>query len=84
MLSGASDPRCKLGIFMGKTDKSSAIHLQQSMILVPMDSPGVHIVRPLTVFGFDDAPRMCQLFSLNGTPQSIIKWHTTQSTVIYY
>ncbi|KAK3778117.1 hypothetical protein RRG08_052265 [Elysia crispata] len=54
--SGALDPRCKVCIFMGKTDTSAAKHRQQSMILVPMDTPGIRIVRPLTVFGYDDAP----------------------------
>ncbi|XP_005102670.1 acyl-CoA dehydrogenase family member 10 isoform X2 [Aplysia californica] len=54
--SGALDPRCKICIFMGKTDKGEAKHRQQSMILVPMDSPGITIVRPLKVFGYDDAP----------------------------
>jgi Acyl-CoA dehydrogenase, middle domain len=54
--SGAMDPRCKICIFMGKTDPEAAIHKQQSMILVPMDTPGVRIVRPLDVFGYDDAP----------------------------
>ena len=53
---GALDPRCKICIFMGKTNKGAAKHKQQSMILVPMDSPGVKVVRPLTVFGYDDAP----------------------------
>ena len=55
-LAGAMDPRCKICIFMGKTDPSAPRHRQQSMILVPMDSPGVNIIRPLTVFGLDDAP----------------------------
>jgi acyl-CoA dehydrogenase len=54
--TGAGDARCKLAIFMGKTDPSAAKHLQQSMILVPMDAPGVKIERLLDVFGFDDAP----------------------------
>jgi acyl-CoA dehydrogenase len=54
--SGAMDPRCKILIFMGKTDPEAPRHLQQSMILVPLDAPGVRIVRPLTVFGYDDAP----------------------------
>jgi acyl-CoA dehydrogenase len=54
--SGAGDPRCKVAIFMGKTDPSAPPHKQQSMILVPMDSPGVKIVRMLTVFGYDHAP----------------------------
>ena len=54
--SGAGDPRCKIAIFMGKTDPSAPAHKQQSMILVPMDSPGVKIIRLLTVFGYDHAP----------------------------
>jgi acyl-CoA dehydrogenase len=54
--SGAGDPRCKISIFMGKTDFNAPRHLQQSMILVPMDAPGVRIVRMLNVFGYDDAP----------------------------
>jgi len=54
--SGAGDPRCKVAIFMGKTDPSAPPHKQQSMILVPMDSPGVKIARMLTVFGYDHAP----------------------------
>jgi acyl-CoA dehydrogenase len=54
--SGAGDPRCKISIFMGKTDPSAPKHLQQSMILVPMDTPGVKIRRLLTVFGYDHAP----------------------------
>ena len=54
--SGAMDPRCKILIFMGKTDPGAERHVQQSMILVPMDTPGVTVVRPLTVYGFDDAP----------------------------
>ena len=54
--TGAGDTRCKLAIFMGKTDENAPKHLQQSMILVPMDTPGVKIERILNVFGFDDAP----------------------------
>ena len=54
--TGAGDSRCKLSIFMGKTDESAPKHLQQSMILVPMDADGVRVERNLLVFGFDDAP----------------------------
>jgi acyl-CoA dehydrogenase len=54
--SGAGDPRCKIYIFMGKTDPTAPRHSQQSMILVPADAPGVTVLRPLTVFGYDDAP----------------------------
>src|ERR1700678_2455433 len=54
--SGAGDPRCKIAIFMGKSDPSAPPHKQQSMILVPLDTPGVKIVRMLTVFGYDHAP----------------------------
>ena len=54
--SGAMDPRCKIIIFMGKTDKNAERHNQQTMVLVPMDTKGVNIIRPLTVFGYDDAP----------------------------
>jgi acyl-CoA dehydrogenase len=54
--SGAGDPRCKIAIFMGKSDPSAPAHRQQSMILVPLDTPGVKIVRLLTVFGYDHAP----------------------------
>jgi acyl-CoA dehydrogenase len=54
--SGAGDPRCKIAIFMGKTDPVAAPHKQQSMILVPMDAKGVRIERLLTVFGYDHSP----------------------------
>ncbi|MED3891927.1 acyl-CoA dehydrogenase family protein [Peribacillus frigoritolerans] len=54
--SGAGDPRCKIAIVMGKTDPEAAKHEQQSMILVPLDTPGVKIERMLPVFGYDHAP----------------------------
>jgi acyl-CoA dehydrogenase len=54
--SGAGDPRCKVAILMGKTDTEARKHQQQSMMLVPMDSPGITIERFLSVYGYDDAP----------------------------
>jgi acyl-CoA dehydrogenase len=54
--SGAGDPRCKILIFMGKTDRDAPRHSQQSMVLVPMDTPGITVLRALNVFGYDDAP----------------------------
>src|SRR5437773_2280906 len=54
--SGAGDPRCKVYIFMGKTDPDAPRHSQQSMVVVPADTPGITILRPLNVFGYDDAP----------------------------
>ncbi|RDC60669.1 Medium-chain acyl-CoA dehydrogenase [Alteripontixanthobacter maritimus] len=54
--SGAGDPRCKVAIVMGKTDKSADRHSQQSMVLMPLDADGVTILRHLPVFGYDDAP----------------------------
>ncbi|AMQ05517.1 acyl-CoA dehydrogenase [Sporosarcina psychrophila] len=54
--SGAGDPRCKVAIFMGKNDPNAALHEQQSMILVPLDTPGVKVERMLSVFGYDHAP----------------------------
>jgi alkylation response protein AidB-like acyl-CoA dehydrogenase len=54
--SGAGDPRCTVAIVMGKTDTSAPRHAQQSQILVPLDAPGVKVLRMLPVFGFDDAP----------------------------
>jgi acyl-CoA dehydrogenase len=54
--SGAGDPRCKIFILMGKTDPQGARYAQQSMVLVPRDTPGVKILRHLPVFGYDDAP----------------------------
>jgi len=54
--TGGGDPRCKVAVFMGKTDPAAAKHKQQSMVLVPMDAPGVKIDRMLTVYGYDSAP----------------------------
>ncbi len=54
--SGAGDPRCRLIIFLGKTDPQAPTHKQQSMILIPIDAPGVQVKRMLTVFGYDHAP----------------------------
>ncbi len=54
--TGAGDPRCRLAIFMGKSNPTASRHLQQSMILVPMDADGVKVERMLNVFGYDDAP----------------------------
>lgn len=55
-ISGAGDPRCRIAIFMGRSNPDAPKHKQQSMILVPMETPGVRIMRMLSVFGFDDAP----------------------------
>ncbi|XP_058387415.1 acyl-CoA dehydrogenase family member 10 [Diceros bicornis minor] len=55
-ISGVLDPRCQLCVFMGKTDAHAARHRQQSVLLVPMDTPGIKVIRPLTVYGLDDAP----------------------------
>ena len=54
--SGAGDPRCKVAIIMGKTNPDNPKHQQQSMVLMPLDAPGVRVERALTVFGYDDAP----------------------------
>ena len=54
--SGAGDPRCKVAIVMGKTDPEARRHQQQSMVLMPLDAPGVTVERALTVYGYDDAP----------------------------
>ncbi len=54
--SGVGDPRCKVAIVMGKTDPNASPHSQQSQVLVPLDSPGVNVIRMLPVFGYDDAP----------------------------
>ncbi|MBF0743831.1 acyl-CoA dehydrogenase, partial [Shigella flexneri] len=55
-ISGAADPRCKVFITMGKSDPEAPKHSQQSMVLVPADTPGIRILRPLNVLGYDDAP----------------------------
>jgi acyl-CoA dehydrogenase len=55
-ISGAGDPRCAVFITMGKSDPDGPRHSQQSMVLVPADTPGIKIIRPLTVMGYDDAP----------------------------
>jgi acyl-CoA dehydrogenase len=55
-ISGAGDPRCQIFITMGKTDPEAPRHSQQSMILIPADTPGINIIRPLNVMGYDDAP----------------------------
>ncbi len=60
-ISGAADERCKLFILMGKTDPDAARHVQQSMILVPRDAPGVEIVRALPVFGYQDQEGHCEI-----------------------
>jgi alkylation response protein AidB-like acyl-CoA dehydrogenase len=57
-ISGAADPRNAICIFMGKTDPSTERHRQQSMIAVPMNTPGVNIIRPLPVLGTFDPPGM--------------------------
>ena len=60
-ISGAMHPHCRISIVMGKTDPTAATHRQQSMVLVPMDTPGVTVVRNLTVFGYDDAEGHCEV-----------------------
>jgi acyl-CoA dehydrogenase len=54
--SGAGDPRCKVAILMGKTNRQERVHQQQSMVLMPMDTEGIMVERALTVYGYDDAP----------------------------
>jgi len=56
-ISNMGDPTCAIMIFMGKTDPTAPKHKQQSMILIPRDAPGVNVLRPMTVFGYDDAPQ---------------------------
>lgn len=74
--SGAGDPRCEILIFMGKTDVNAPKHEQQSMILVPMNTPGVTVKRHLPVFGYDDAPHghMEMEFKDVRVPVSNILW----------
>ena len=74
--SGAPDPRCKISIFMGKTDLEAKRHEQQSMILVPLDTPGVEIERTIPVFGYDDAPHGHAEISFNDVrvPAENILW----------
>ncbi|XP_072456539.1 acyl-CoA dehydrogenase family member 10 isoform X2 [Notamacropus eugenii] len=55
-ISGILDPRCQLCVFMGKTDPLAPRHQQQSVLLVPMDTPGIKVLRPLSVFGLEDPP----------------------------
>ncbi|WP_460455485.1 acyl-CoA dehydrogenase family protein [Arenimonas alkanexedens] len=64
--SGAGDPRCELFIVMGKTDPAADVHHQQSMILVPANAPGIRVIRPLTVFGYDEAPHGHMDIALEG------------------
>ncbi|XP_006148057.1 acyl-CoA dehydrogenase family member 10 isoform X1 [Tupaia chinensis] len=54
--TGILDPRCQLCVFMGKTDPHASSHQQQSVLLVPMETPGIKVIRPLTVYGLEDAP----------------------------
>jgi len=60
-ISGTGDPRCQIGIVMGKTDPAAAGHEQQSMVLLPFDTPGIKILRDLTVFGYNDREGHCEV-----------------------
>jgi acyl-CoA dehydrogenase len=60
-ITGAGDPRCRIAIVMGKTNPDAPVHQQQSMVLVPLDTPGVEIVRSLPVFGYHDQQGHCEL-----------------------
>ncbi len=59
--SGAADPRCKLCLFLGKSDPEADRYMQHSLVLIPMDAPGVHIVRTLPVFGYDAGHGHCEI-----------------------
>src|ERR671927_929342 len=74
--TGAPDPRCKICIFMGKTDPEAPRHEQQSMILVPLDTPGVEVERTIPVYGYDDAPHGHAEISFNDVrvPKENIIW----------
>ncbi|MEU5883923.1 acyl-CoA dehydrogenase family protein [Spirillospora sp. NPDC047279] len=60
-ISGSADPRCEIMIVMGKTDPEAHVYRQQSMVLVPLDTPGVEVVRPLPVFGYSDQHGHCEI-----------------------
>jgi acyl-CoA dehydrogenase len=60
-ISGSADRRCRIGIVMGKTDPQAPVHQQQSMVLVPLDTPGVQVVRDLSVFGYNDRGGHCEV-----------------------
>lgn len=78
--AGAGDPRCKLCIFMGKTNPSAKAYNQQSMLLVPMDAPGITVLRPLEVYGFDDAPHGHMEVSIPTWLSSKLMWDTRSSS----
>ena len=75
-ITGAGSLHCKVMILMGKTDVDALPHAQQSMLLVPMDAPGIRLVRPLTVFGDDDAPKghMEMVFEDLRVPKDSVLW----------
>ena len=68
-ISGAASDRCKVSIVMGKTDPESPRHLQQSMVLVPMDTPGLALVRALPVFGYQHREGHCELTFEDARPE---------------
>jgi acyl-CoA dehydrogenase len=69
--TGALNRRCKISIFMGKTNTSAPRYEQQSMILVPLDAPGVKIERPLSIFGYDEAPHGHVACVRSGSPKEL-------------